>query len=1038
MKLTKSRLLTKTIAYLVAIVMVVGILPSISAFAAPNSGPLKVGINTYNDHQTITGFGTSFHWYSEYAYNNNRSNKDKIYELTFDDTGFNVIRLPNVYGISAGSGQIWGKTRDLATWDKRPLIIEGRKRFENPEDLQILIVPWGIPAELRSATSDKDATPTLKKENGKYVYEKYGQYWVDSIKAYKAADLNPTYICLQNELDITANDGTVFAGTETEDLAGYGEALEAVYNAVQEAFPDNNYIFIGPDSYSGAATAATVYTDHVEEMGNLDMLGGISHHLYSGGSADYPDSYIDNFRTFNRLFPDKLKIQTEYSTYEPINTALVINNFLVEENGSAYLVWDHLWPDTGVIDLENPSNPNRWKYPGGYKITDRFYAMNHFSRYINRGYKRIDSYMNADDLSLRLSAYKSPDEDEVVVVLINSGDEDKTVQLDMNGYNVESSTVYRSVYSNVNGSPVEAMKNIGSMKEGNTVDLPVKGMATVVIKGTPGQNPNILTPSLQQFTPPSGVSGTREPVYALKGTPVVNGEFDASVYSAPYIPVNLLTFPLPSTRIPVESLDLSYENGIPLLSETEQGTAKTYLAWDENFLYAYIDVTDKTNYPATGATTDHTKDNVELFLNESGVLHQTYQQGDYQYRFDRESRKEGVGGFATNQSYFNKVQCVGKNKEDGSGYIVEVRLPFCFGTAFDGKLIGFETQVSNDTTGQGRDTIVHWSDPLADTYIDLTNIGFAFLLDSYDEDRFDDLKSKVSGGKDESITEYITEDGLITGGYFDTEMVSGGEGVVLSANVTATPGADTAYQWQKLDGTVWTDVLGAAEATLKLSGVSLADQYRCVITTTRLGYSNTVITSPVTGAIHYALYANADKALVKNGDYFNIDVKFPEPAPANALSMVITYDNTKFEYRGFTPSGELSSVNIADNDGKLTIMLANTNAYNMASLGSVMFSVRDNVKLKNEDHTITVSAEYVCKDSEDQKVVYSSAASAVISTSSIFDPDKEMTLIDLSNVIDIFGVKVGDENWTKAQYFDFNDNGEIDIEDIVYVAQRIK
>ena len=48
-------------------------------------------------------------------------------------------------------------------------------------------------------------------------------------------------------------------------------------------------------------------------------------------------------------------------------------------------------------------------------------------------------------------------------------------------------------------------------------------------------------------------------------------------------------------------------------------------------------------------------------------------------------------------------------------------------------------------------------------------------------------------------------------------------------------------------------------------------------------------------------------------------------------------------------------------------------------------------------------------------------------------------LIDLSNVIDMFGITAEHPDWnTVYKFYDFNNNGRIDIQDIVFVAQQIK
>jgi Ca2+-binding EF-hand superfamily protein len=53
------------------------------------------------------------------------------------------------------------------------------------------------------------------------------------------------------------------------------------------------------------------------------------------------------------------------------------------------------------------------------------------------------------------------------------------------------------------------------------------------------------------------------------------------------------------------------------------------------------------------------------------------------------------------------------------------------------------------------------------------------------------------------------------------------------------------------------------------------------------------------------------------------------------------------------------------------------------------------------------------------------------------DGDGVITLIDISNIVDMFGVNSEDPLWAEARFFDFNNNNEIDIADIVVIAKQI-
>ncbi len=187
--------------------------------------------------------------------------------------------------------------------------------------------------------------------------------------------------------------------------------------------------------------------------------------------------------------------------------------------------------------------------------------------------------------------------------------------------------------------------------------------------------------------------------------------------------------------------------------------------------------------------------------------------------------------------------------------------------------------------------------------------------------------------------------------------------------------------------------------------------------------------------------------LVKKGDYFDVKASFVEATTSNAVSFVLEYDQDKFEYAGnlgADPSQDsyidgvtyLTSDN-GDGKVKFTLMIPD---YKAKDLVSLRFRAKENADIQNADSSISATAYYVFKTSTGQKVVLTAFGSTDFTTSGIpgdTDADGKVTLLDLSNIIDMFGVKKGDALWAKARFFDFNKNNVIDIADIVAVARLI-
>ena len=230
----------------------------------------------------------------------------------------------------------------------------------------------------------------------------------------------------------------------------------------------------------------------------------------------------------------------------------------------------------------------------------------------------------------------------------------------------------------------------------------------------------------------------------------------------------------------------------------------------------------------------------------------------------------------------------------------------------------------------------------------------------------------------------------------------------------------------------------------------LRDMNRNMIGTPDPNNSNVWYAGPVTSSfsiIGSKLDVSTTANLVKKGDYFDVSASFLRTTTTNAVSFVLDYDKDKFEYAGnlgADPSQDsyidgvtyLTS-DAGDGNVKLTLMIPDYKAKNLVSL---RFRAKENADIQNADNSITATANYVFKAGTGEKVVLSASGSTdftTIGNPGDTDADGRVTLIDLSNVIDMFGVRSGDALWAKAKFFDFNRNKVIDIADIVAVAKLI-
>jgi len=133
-------------------------------------------------HQIIEGFGASGAWYTrDLVYH---QKKDELYSLLFKELGLDIFRIGNYYDIDSSA---FYESLEIAKCGESAL-----KR-----DLRIMISSWSPPPYMKN--NAKIIGGTLKKKNGKFIYDEFAQWWCSSIAACSQADVKVDYINIQNE-----------------------------------------------------------------------------------------------------------------------------------------------------------------------------------------------------------------------------------------------------------------------------------------------------------------------------------------------------------------------------------------------------------------------------------------------------------------------------------------------------------------------------------------------------------------------------------------------------------------------------------------------------------------------------------------------------------------------------------------------------------------------------------------------------------------------------------------------------------------------
>ena len=182
--------------------------------------------------------------------------------------------------------------------------------------------------------------------------------------------------------------------------------------------------------------------------------------------------------------------------------------------------------------------------------------------------------------------------------------------------------------------------------------------------------------------------------------------------------------------------------------------------------------------------------------------------------------------------------------------------------------------------------------------------------------------------------------------------------------------------------------------------------------------------------------------LVEKGQYFTLYPYFTHDVVSNTAVLEFSVNKALFTIHNFTPESGVTVLTREETDEGIRFIVM-VDDYNTQKYGGLLLQAKEDADLKNEDHEISVSAKYVVKLADDTKEIHTATASTIFNSTHgkdpFTEPPGEYTLITLSNIIDRFGAKKGDADWDSIiRFFDYNNNGRIDIHDIVTVAQKIK
>lgn len=200
---------------------------------------------------------------------------------------------------------------------------------------------------------------------------------------------------------------------------------------------------------------------------------------------------------------------------------------------------------------------------------------------------------------------------------------------------------------------------------------------------------------------------------AVKGTPVIDGEFDEIWANAP-----------------VYKTDTKVE-------QTGDATAKADFRtmWDDKNLYVYAMVTDSI-LSDTIKENAHEQDSIEIFVDQNNGKTTSYEDDDGQYRINFNNVRT-TAGHASEDNFTSATKVV------PGGYVVEAAISLDKIKVEANSMIGFDLQVNNDQDGGKRDSVFIWNDPTGLSYTNTSRFGVLQFINAPAQESGSDAPGKA-------------------------------------------------------------------------------------------------------------------------------------------------------------------------------------------------------------------------------------------------------------------------------------------------------
>ncbi len=359
--------------------------------------------------------------------------KEEIYDLLFKELGLEILRIRNTYGYSTDPCGF-----ELAATAE--IVAEAREPNRSP-NLKTELCPWSPPYYLKSNYNESGGGTLAKDPSGNFVYDDYAQWWYDSLLEFASQGVDVDFISIQNEpLIETGYDSCRFFPNQWWDpnVAAYDIAYETVWQKLNAEMGPNMPEMWAPESMG--LWDMPLYIDNIID---LDHVDGIAHHLYTEGDYDDPDAMIGALIDAHINYGFKPLHMTEYVKLDAIPNfdmgmkfAWHIYNCLYYLHSTSFFNWTLFrgtYSPGGIVTLSVDD----------YIIRPQYWFLKAYTHFADKDWWLLGTSVSGPGAdNLRMSAFTSPDDTQLTIVILNKSTARTVITLP--DYTPTNSAVYRS------------------------------------------------------------------------------------------------------------------------------------------------------------------------------------------------------------------------------------------------------------------------------------------------------------------------------------------------------------------------------------------------------------------------------------------------------------------------------------------------------------------------------------------------------------------------------------------------------------------